>query len=473
MVHSAPAAIIGSLFQLVEWFTSQSLSFSNALFEDPTDSLTLFKNSYPQVLAVARDQYLIPVLSSPQDQRPLPDQQIRRFTGLPAPETVMTQSDDILSLLPSSRQIFGHINNHNFDNLLERVKSVHPSHGDRLKAVASQSFNVTELNNRSHSLSFPRPRGRPPRRPPSSLPPNAPSQHQMLHNPMSHMILFYPTELRNETFIIVTSIQCGVRITWSPPSVAARDALRNDPYGDTILNTSTARIPSHDSVVMTLSHELRDLGIAVSCKPNEIPRCPDPLHRHEDLHGDIVIFTSGFQSNPIAPGPPARVVLDVSIVHSVSSTSGSRIFKQDSLIAAERVKRNKYCGYHTVQIDFVPLIGDSFGRLSPATLQFFWRVASTVGARADAVSRDNLLSPLQVFNRLRLRFLTDLFEATSFRLMHGTSAFQMPLSAAVTPSPSLPSPPLPSPPLPSLGYPSLLLIFSTSYKKFGLVKFIQ
>ena len=169
-----------------------------------------------------------------------------------------------------------------------------------------------------------------------------------------------------------------------------------------------------------------------------------------------MIFTSGFQSNPIAPGPPARVVLDVSIVHSVSSTSGSRIFKQDSLIAAERVKRNKYCGYHTVQIDFVPLIGDSFGRLSPTTLQFFWRVASTVGARADAVSRDNLLSPLQVFNRLRLRFLTDLFEATSFRLMHGTSAFQMPLSAAVTPSPSLSSPPLPSPPLPSLGYPSLL-----------------
>ena len=129
---------------------------------------------------------------------------------------------------------------------------------------------------------------------------------------------------------------------------------------------------------MTLSHELRDLGIAVSRKPNEIPRCPDPLHCHEDLHGDIVIFTSGFQSNPTAPGPPARVVLDVSIVHSVSSTSGSRIFKQESLIAAERVKRNKYCGYHTVQIDFVPLIGDSFGRLSPTTLQFFWRVASTV-----------------------------------------------------------------------------------------------
>jgi hypothetical protein len=124
----------------------------------------------------------------------------------------MTQSDDFLSLLPSRRQIFGHINNHNFDNQLERVKLLHPSHGDRLKAVASQSFNVTELNNRAHSLSFPRPRGRPPRpnRPPSSLPPNALSQHQMLHNPMSHMILFFPTELRNDTFIIVTSMQCGV-----------------------------------------------------------------------------------------------------------------------------------------------------------------------------------------------------------------------------------------------------------------------
>lgn len=71
--------------------------------------------------------------------------------------------------------------------------------------------------------------------------------------------------------------------------------------------------------------------------------------------------------------------------------------------------------------DFIPMVGDSFGRIADDSLLFLWKVASVVGARAS----HNLVhvsdSSSVIFHSLRTKFLANCFEATARRMIFGLS----------------------------------------------------
>jgi hypothetical protein len=174
------------------------------------------------------------------------------------------------------------------------------------------------------------------------------------------MALSSPLELRNETFIVTTAQQCGVKLPDGVLPTGARESLSTDPYGDDILNMNFARHFSHDAVVSGITRELCSLGVTASCQPRLIPRCP--ALSQQDLHGDIVILSSGFNSDGATSSALKQVILDVAVVHNASRQGECRTFKKSCISNTESYKKQKYRDY-APRNDFIPLVADSVGRI--------------------------------------------------------------------------------------------------------------
>ena len=86
-------------------------------------------------------------------------------------------------------------------------------------------------------------------------------------------------------------------------------------------------------------------------------------------------------------------------------------------------QKQKYRDY-APRNDFIPLVADSVGRIGGHALEFFSRAAGALTAGSVRRGGPNLDSAWQVFNKLRLRFLAESLEATSFRMLHGATAGQ-------------------------------------------------
>ena len=69
-------------------------------------------------------------------------------------------------------------------------------------------------------------------------------------------------------------------------------------------------------------------------------------------------------------------------------------------------------------------MADSVGRIGGHALEFFSRAAGALTAGSVGRGGPNLDSAWQVFNKLRLRFLAESLEATSFRMLLGDTAVQ-------------------------------------------------
>ena len=144
-------------------------------------------------------KYNIPVSQSPPEVARSDDQQGPRFVRVPAADSSWLTNADCLELLPTRRQIFGHIQNASYDKLGERLRSLDPARFDRFQAVGQQTIKVTQA--------------RPvPMAQPTLGRAQSGSSTDYHHSPMSLMALSSPLELRNETFLVPTSKQCGVKM---------------------------------------------------------------------------------------------------------------------------------------------------------------------------------------------------------------------------------------------------------------------
>ena len=100
-----------------------------------------------------------------------------------------------------------------------------------------------------------------------------------------------------------------------------------------------------------------------------------------------------------------------------------RTFKKSCISNTESYKKQKYPDY-APRNEFIPLVADSVGRIGGLALEFFSRAAGALTAGSVGRGGPNLDSAWQVFNKLRLRFLAESLEATSFRMLHGATAGQ-------------------------------------------------
>ena len=130
-------------------------------------------------------------------------------------------------------------------------------------------------------------------------------------------------------------------------------------------------------MVSGITRELCSLGVTVtaSCQPRLIPRCP--ALPQQDLHGDIVILSSGFNSDSATSGALKQVILDVAVVHNTSRQGDCRTFKKSCISNTESYKKQKYRDY-APHNEFIPLVADSVGRIGGHALEFFSRVAGTL-----------------------------------------------------------------------------------------------
>jgi len=270
----------------------------------------------------------------------------------------------MLASLPTGRRIFGHIQNASYDNLGERLRVLDTTRFDRLQAVGQQTVKVSQV----HSG---------PMIQPSVGRALSGSSTEFHHSPMSLMTLSSSLELRNETFIVTTAQQCGVKLPQDVFPTGARQSLSTDPYGDDILNMNFARHFSHDTVVSGITRELCSLGVTASCQPRMIPRCP-ALSQH-DQHGDIVILSSGLNSDGATSSALNQVILDVAVVHNATRQGEGRTFKKSCISNTESYKKQKYRDY-APRNDFIPLVADSVGRIGGYALEFFSRAAGALTA---------------------------------------------------------------------------------------------
>ena len=110
-----------------------------------------------------------------------------------------------------------------------------------------------------------------------------------------------------------------------------------------------------------------------------------------------------------------------------------RTFQKSCVSNTESYKKRKYRDY-APHNEFIPLVADSVGRIGGHALEFFSRVAGTLSVGPVRPGAPNPDTAWQVFNRLRLRFLAESFEATSFRMLHGASTGQRARSSESGPS---------------------------------------
>ena len=346
MSQCAPAAIASSLFSLLQWLERHPELFQAIVFESTVDERGFFRSSYAKVLPEL-SKYNIPVCQSPPEVARSDDQQGPRFVGIPAADSSWLTNADCLELLPTRRQIFGHIQNASYDKLGELLRSLDPARFDRFQAVGQQTIKVTQA--RPVPLTQPT-LGRA----------QSGSSTEYHHSPMSLMALSSSLELRNETFMVTTAQQCGVKLAVDVLPAGVRDTLSSDPYGDDILNMNFARHFSHDAVVSGITRELCSLGVTASCQPRLIPRCP--ALSQQDLHGDIVILSSGLNSDGATSSALKQVILDVAVVHNATRQGECRTFKKSCISNTESYKKQKYRDY-APRNEFIPLVADSVGRI--------------------------------------------------------------------------------------------------------------
>jgi hypothetical protein len=182
-----------------------------------------------------------------------------------------------------------------------------------------------------------------------------------------------------------------------------------------------ARHFSHDTVVSGITRELCSLGVTASCQPRMIPRCP--ALSQQDLHGDIVILSSGLNSDGATSSALNQVILDVAVVHNATRQGECRTFKKSCISNTGSYKKQKYRDY-APRNDFIPLVADSVGRIGGHALEFFSRAAGALTAGSVGRGGPNLDSAWLVLNKLLPRFLAESLEATSFRMLHGATAGQ-------------------------------------------------
>ena len=155
-----------------------------------------------------------------------------------------------------------------------------------------------------------------------------------------------------------------------------------------------------------------------------------------------------------------RIPLEPSSVFSASSLlimefalchvfTGGHSFKADAISNAEKLKQQKYTDlYQQLGFAFAPLVASSFGVCGPDLLRFLWAVADHAARYAYGLPLDVYLSLSQpssdhdpivdenrklslkilracLYNEYRLRTLTAIYEAATFRVFGRSFALNM------------------------------------------------
>ena len=240
---------------------------------------------------------------------------------------------------------------------------------------------------------------------------------------MSLLSLNSPFELTNTTFGLITSLQCGVPLPakWLPP--LSSGSIAQDDHGYSAINVGKGnfRTASHDHSVHRLGDNIRRQSLILTTQARSIPR-PTSANR-PDSHGDMLI-TSALGLPGTSLTDRAETVLDLSLVHSISKSQAqdSFSFNDKSIPTKEQAKISRYSrSYNADNIAFAPVVGDTFGRIGLQALRFFKKVAHYVFAKS-ATAGSLALEEEQgchTYNRLRLFFLQEIFEATRARILRG------------------------------------------------------
>ena len=254
MEHTAPAAVLGSQLKFAQWVSSAPPPRQSLILAAALQAQEYSRQTYEQAREFVSEQYQIPSISIPPEQSSQDSNSAHPFAGIPSFDVLATWPTDSI---PCQRQIGGHIHNWLYDRFEKTLEDFSRAHSQRLQALGKVTFKLD-------------------------------GQHtEVTHSPMALMAISSPHELPSEVFALVTAVQCGVRIPRQIfPAPRAR-SLTGDPYGDRTLNahTSAARKVSHDAVVEAMTREIASKGLAVTCKPADIPLTNDP--QHPDAHGDI------------------------------------------------------------------------------------------------------------------------------------------------------------------------------------------
>ena len=344
------------------------------------------------------------------------------------------------STYPQRRQIYHHILLHAYQHL---QSSMSPDHVSRLLHLAK--FSVKACARDFDFVQSPQP----------SI--QLPDLH---FAPMTYMSLLSCVELPDVAFSILISLQCGLQLPLWILQLLTALPVPVDPYGHGLLNSveHNFRIPSHDSIVPAVASEFRQLGLVVGT--TAIPTARNP--QHPNSRGDLLINSPGLcvpQRNSHV-NSFTRVVLDVSLVHSVTSGSSSPQFKPTRIRDRELQKLRLYRLSYLPDFAFSPLVADSFGRIGDMTLRIFNRVSVSdfialrdYGNTAGAARYRRFL-----FHRLCSSFQSSCFLATAQRITRGEfldrvrvvgASSTMPPPSNVSFDPMEPASPLLPPPRPA------------------------
>ena len=256
-------------------------------------------------------------------------------------------------------------------------------------------------------------------------------------------------ELSNQALLTSTALLLGYPI---PHARFLKQHVQGyheyDLWGDHLLNNSThasrSRIISHDTVSHELARIASDGGIPTTAKQSEIPMADD----ESNCRGDLMTILGG--RIPLKPSSvfsaSSLLIMDFTLCHVFT---GGHSFKADVISNAEKLKRRKYTDlYQQRGFAFAPLVASSFGVCGPDLLRFLWAVADHAARYAYDLPLDVYLSLSQpscdhdpvvdekrklsfkilrgrLYNEYRLRTLTAIYEAVTFRVFGRSFALNM------------------------------------------------
>ena len=401
----APAANLGPFLCFTKWLSGRTDLQELALYGTALSHSGFLSVNYQDILTIIQANNSFPVLERiPQEPG---------FAGIPSATTFTRWPSDAL---PSQKQLFGHCIATFKSQLRNRLGSVNRDFVTRLDALKKEEFPAMDP-----ASAF---------MPPLSDLSEEPSS--LYHSPLSFMSLrnnLEFLELQDVTFVIITSLQCGM-----PIPIAIREHCNwdssFDEFGHQALNSkiNNLRIPTHDVVAEVMKKEFHSLGIQATCKAREIPRTgPD-----SNVHGDIYIRTKDICPRSRAFNADSVIVLDNSLVHSGNVDAFGFHFIKDKVRSSENGKFNTYKDYRSRNVAFAPLVADSYGRIGAHALRVFMRLALHISGFSVSGSDASFSYGIALYHRLRLTFLRANLEACAERLLRALpSSVVLPLGAPV------------------------------------------
>jgi len=169
--------------------------------------------------------------------------------------------------------------------------------------------------------------------------------------------------------------------------------------------------------MILLAREFRQLGLVVGT--TAIPTARNP--QHPNSRGDLVINSPGLclPQRHSHVNSFTRVILDVSLVHSVTTGSSMSQFKSSRVRDRELQKLRLYSSSYLPDFAFSPLVADSFGRIGDMTLRFFNRVSEFIAHRDYGNTVGATRYQHFLFHRLCSSFQGSCFLATAQRITRG------------------------------------------------------